>query len=64
MTDRILPHWYKEKRTKKHRRVVYNFLRLMGFEIYAAKRARDWSNSHIRRFIIDNEFCKVKDERT
>ena len=63
MTKSILPHWYREKRSKLHRKIIYQFLKLMGIRTCAARAVRDWSNNHIKIFITENKFCQVKDER-
>lgn len=57
------PNWYKEKRSKKSRKIIYNFLRVMGFDVETAIRVRDWSNEHIRSFVCNNTFCKLKNEK-
>ena len=46
--------WYKEKRTKKERREIYQRLRRLGYPAEIARRVRDWSDSHIEQFIKAN----------
>lgn len=48
MRDRIMPHWYKEKRTTEERNSIYIFLKLAGYTTSEAKRMRDWSMNHIK----------------
>jgi len=59
---KILPHWHKEKRSKKERRQIYQKLRKLGLTSYQAQRIRDWSDGHIELFLKSNGFLTDGDE--
>lgn len=43
--------WYKEKRTKEERKIIYQQLRALGIPPDWTRRVRDWSDNHIEQFI-------------
>jgi len=46
-----MPNWYKEKRSRFERNIVYNFLIHAGVSSSNAQRMRDWSIGHIVKYL-------------
>lgn len=52
-----------EKRTNEERKIIYNFIKVIGFDTGTAKTLRDWSDTKILQYLY-NKSLNRKNGRT